>query len=139
MHRLIIAAALLAAAACATTPAPATAGAALYQQYCASCHGAGALGDGPAAAALRVTVPDLSRISARHGGSFPAERVHEVIDGRAALPAHGSRDMPVWGYEFEARSAADAPGRATAQALTTQLVDYLRSIQQAGQEGAARP
>lgn len=139
MHRLTIAATLLAAAACAATPPATSAGARLYQQYCASCHGTAARGDGPAAPALGMPVPDLTRISARHGGRFPEGRVHEVIDGRAVLPAHGSRDMPVWGYEFEARSTGDGSGRAEAQALTAQLVDYLRSIQQPGEGGAARP
>jgi mono/diheme cytochrome c family protein len=134
MNRLLpLAAVLLASAAVAGGPPspPATAsGASLYRQLCVSCHGPGAHGDGPVAPALRTPVPDLTRISARHGGEFPADGVREMIDGRAALPAHGSREMPVWGYELEAGAPANAPGRASAQAMTDRLVEYLRSIQQ---------
>jgi mono/diheme cytochrome c family protein len=101
----------------------------LFGQFCVSCHGTTARGDGPVAPALRMAVPDLTTLRQRSGGRFPTDRVTETIDGRAVLPAHGTREMPVWGYELEARSAADSPGRATAQALTGRLVEYLRSIQ----------
>ncbi len=104
-------------------------GADLFQQFCSSCHGTGAKGDGPVAPALRAAVPDLGHIAARNQGAFDAGRVRESIDGRAVLPAHGTREMPVWGYELEARTPQAAPGRATAQAMTDRLVEYLRSIQ----------
>jgi hypothetical protein len=100
----------------------------LYQRFCASCHGASGQGDGPVAASLEF-VPDLREVSRRSGGRFPADRVRSVIDGRATLAAHGTRSMPVWGYEFEAQIPPDQPGRAAAQELITRLVDYLASIQ----------
>jgi mono/diheme cytochrome c family protein len=103
----------------------------LYQRFCASCHGKQAYGDGPVAPTLKVMVPDLTRIARRQqGGEFPEQRIREIVDGRAVLPAHGLRDMPVWGYELEAQASADQPGRATAQSLIDKLVAYLRSIQQ---------
>lgn len=105
-------------------------GAELYARFCASCHGATARGDGSVAPALRVEVPDLTRIAARNGGRFPEERVREIVDGRAVIPAHGTRYMPVWGYELEAQAPDDAPARAAAQALIDRLVGYLGSIQQ---------
>ena len=55
--------------------------------------------------------------------------MQEVIDGRAVLPAHGTRPMPVWGYEFEAQVPPEKSGREVAQVLIDRLVDYLRSIQ----------
>ena len=61
--------------------------------------------------------------------SFPADRVREIIDGRAVLPAHGTRPMPVWGYELEAQVPPEQSGREVAQGLIDRLVDYLRSIQ----------
>jgi mono/diheme cytochrome c family protein len=103
-------------------------GASLYTQLCVSCHGPAGRGDGPAAPALKVAPPDLTAISHRNGGTFPTGRIREIVDGRAVLPAHGTRDMPVWGYELEARSASGA-ARATAQAMTDRLVAYLQSIQ----------
>lgn len=104
-------------------------GAELFAQLCASCHGPGGRGDGTVAAALKNPPPDLTRIAVRHGG-FPEEEVYDMVDGRAMIPAHGSREMPVWGYELEARVPEEVPGRAGAQDMVEKLVAYLRSIQQ---------
>ena len=97
----------------------------LFQRFCTSCHGKLGHGDGPVASSLKVPVPDLTLLSQRADGSFPAQRVREIIDGRAVLPAHGTRPMPVWGYELEAQVS----GRDVAQSMIDQLVDYLKSIQ----------
>ena len=94
-------------------------GAELFQQYCASCHGRAGYGDGPVGPSLMVEPADLTRISARNGGEFPMRRVSEQIDGRTSVPAHGPREMPVWGYLLEGE-AGDA---------TASVVEYLRSIQ----------
>lgn len=109
-------------------PTP-TSGEALYQQYCSACHGPGAKGDGPAAAALKKKPMDLTRIAQRRGGTFPAAAILEVVDGRDVAIAHGSREMPVWGRRF---GEALTPGTAaeTVRHGTAQLiVDYLASIQ----------
>lgn len=132
-------ASLVALAAFAMTSAPAHAdqlmlsdanGQQLYAELCASCHGPTARGDGPVAGSLKVQPPDLTTLGARHGGAFPADKVRDTIDGRAAVPAHGTREMPVWGYEFEARAPEAEPGRATATTTTNRLVEFLRSIQE---------
>lgn len=108
-------------------------GAQLFGRFCASCHGSLGFGDGPVAPSLKVMIPDLTELSKRSGGRFPDERVREIIDGRAVLPVHGTRPMPVWGYELEAQAgAADrtaANPRDTAQSLIDRLVDHLRSMQ----------
>lgn len=101
----------------------------LYRRFCASCHGAGARGDGPVAPLLKVMVPDLTQLARRQGGQFSADKVREIVDGRAPVGAHGPRLMPVWGYEFEAQSSE---GRAAAQELVDRLVAYLRSLQELG-------
>lgn len=103
----------------------------LYQEHCASCHGEHAHGDGPVALSLRVAVPDLTRIAARQGGTFPVDRVRSVIDGRTPLAPHGTRNMPVWGWAFRASTTnTGAQAEYRTQALIGLLVDYLRSIQQ---------
>ena len=131
---------LLAAVACATAreeppiadpdPMLVEVGAELFVTYCASCHGVDALGDGPVAPALRAPLPDLTRIAERSGGVFPESSIAMKIDGRFDLPAHGSREMPVWG----ARLADEMPGFATgdevARGRVASLVEYLRSLQQ---------
>ena len=104
-------------------------GAEIYQRYCASCHGADGRGDGPAAATLDPLPSDLTAIARRRAGKFPHSEIHEIVDGRAVLPAHGTRAMPVWGYEFEAGAPQAAPGRAAAQSMTQRLVTYLQSLQ----------
>jgi len=71
-----------------------------YHEACAVCHGQNGAGDGTMGAILKVAPPDLTRLSERNGGTFPFERVFQVIDGRFPVESHGSADMPVWGRMF---------------------------------------
>jgi mono/diheme cytochrome c family protein len=84
-------------------PAPVTSaqsGKQMFQAYCASCHGETGKGDGPAAAALKSPPADLTMLSKKNGGQFPADRVSSILGGQATVTAHGNRDMPVWGPVF---------------------------------------
>jgi hypothetical protein len=101
----------------------------LFHRFCASCHGESGRGDGPVAFSLAVAVPDLTQISERYGGRFPAGRIYDTIDGRVVVDAHGTRYMPVWGYEFWNEEGADAEAEAQARAVINRLVEYVRSIQ----------
>ncbi|HEU4620190.1 MAG TPA: c-type cytochrome [Gammaproteobacteria bacterium] len=101
----------------------------LFDRFCASCHGDSGRGDGPVAFSLAIAVPDLTRITERYGGQFPADRVYQTIDGRVAVEAHGTRPMPVWGYEFWTAEGADAEAEAQARTIINRLVEYVRSIQ----------
>jgi mono/diheme cytochrome c family protein len=101
----------------------------LYQRFCASCHGVRGSGDGSVAPSLKIMVPDLTRIAKRHGGDFPADLVRRIIDGRAVQVPHGTREMPVWGYEFRNAGTGDKAAGSTADELVNRLLDYLRSIQ----------
>ena len=98
--------ALIALAACTRLPSsfrggdPREEGEQLYLRACASCHGTDARGAGPVAPHLRVPVPDLTTLAARRGGEFPRANVIDVIVGRQELPAHGTREMPVWMERF---------------------------------------
>ena len=102
---------------------PASDAAAMFQTYCAVCHGREGLGNGPAAKALIRTPADLTKISARNGGTFPDVRVKRYIEGLDEVPAHGTRDMPMWGDLFRSLS------RDTAQIRVQALNDYLKSLQ----------
>jgi mono/diheme cytochrome c family protein len=64
----------------------------MFVRYCSACHGAHGQGDGPAASAFQPPPADLTRIRQRHDGFFPAAEVAAAIDGRTAIPAHGSRE-----------------------------------------------
>ncbi len=103
-------------------------GAALFERHCAVCHGEGGRGDGPAAPALRKAPADLTRIAARRGGTFPEAEVARIVDGRFDLPAHGSREMPVWGV----RLGEDVPEEVAQEFVRGRidmLVAHLRSLQ----------
>jgi mono/diheme cytochrome c family protein len=104
-------------------------GAQLFARYCASCHGKSGQGDGPVAPFFKLNPPDLTLISHRSGGTFPAERVRRIIDGRDTPPPHGVREMPVWGVEFQMTAPQPEAARAAAESSIARLVEYLRSIQ----------
>jgi mono/diheme cytochrome c family protein len=120
---------LAACAVCAADEAPDMTGAELFRTFCASCHGVDARGNGPVASRLKSKVPDLTRIAARNGGTFPKERVRKAIDGQTRPPTHGLPDMPVWGWEFYARQDEDAVRRQRVEELVMRLVDYLQTTQ----------
>lgn len=77
-------------------------GASVFRNYCAACHGPGGRGHGPASKALKRKAPDLTRLSRRNGGVFPAVHVRSTImlGSDDLLPAHGSKQMPIWGPIF---------------------------------------
>jgi hypothetical protein len=52
-----------------------------------------------------------------------------VIDGRRAVAAHGTRDMPVWGAVFEEESRGEPYPAYQGLLKSRFLVDYLRTIQ----------
>ncbi|HLS81344.1 MAG TPA: cytochrome c [Steroidobacter sp.] len=130
----VAAAALVMLAACQSirpeAPLEQQSGLELYQRLCASCHGVDGRGDGPVAPLIKTGVPDLTRLALRDGGEFPTEDVRRIIDGRYERPAHGPRDMPVWGWRLYDMSSEDGAGeRARVDAMIGRLVEYLRSIQ----------
>jgi mono/diheme cytochrome c family protein len=103
-------------------------GSALFRSYCASCHGAGAKGDGPLSANLRVAPADLTLIAKRNHGKFDAEKVHRAIDGRGPKEIHGGSDMPVWGDAF--KRAAEGYSEAKVKERIDALVDHIATLQQ---------
>lgn len=131
--------ALLLHAACAGAEPPSPllveVGQEYYLQYCAACHGLDGRGDGPAAAALGTKPADLTRIAARRGGDFPVAEISRYVDGRTLVPAHGSREMPVWGRRFGQPISDDTTAEEVTRGKLLVLVEYLRSIQAAGSAG----
>jgi hypothetical protein len=78
---------------------------------------------------MRGPVPDLRLIAARREGRFPSEEVARVIDGLSPFAAHGTREMPVWGYEFYEPGVADREAAARVNERVERLVAHLASIQ----------
>jgi len=69
-----------------------------YREYCASCHGIDGTGNGPVAPTLNTKPTDLTLLARNNAGVFPEQVVRDFVDGTKAVPAHGTREMPVWGY-----------------------------------------
>ena len=76
------------------------AGKAEFQSSCASCHGADARGKGPVSSHLKTSPADLTILAKNNNGVFPTNAVYETIYGSKTIPAHGTREMPIWGERF---------------------------------------
>ena len=104
----------------------------LFMQYCATCHGVAATGDGPMNSVLIIQPTDLTRLAAENGGTFPIARVVARIDGRDPLVSHGS-PMPIYGQFFEGRGKTirdeDGVMIMTSQPVID-LVTYLEGMQE---------
>lgn len=97
----------------------------LFGQYCVTCHGYSGKGDGPLAAVLKTPPADLTQIRKKYGGTFPRAKIRQFIDGEQPVPAHGSREMPVWGKEFR----RDTPG-PTVRLQIAAFTSFIESIQE---------
>jgi mono/diheme cytochrome c family protein len=96
-----------------------------FEAYCAVCHGKDGKGQGPAAPAMKVPVPDLTTLAARHKGKFDPIAVELIVKGtgKTATPAHGIETMPIWGDVFRAED------RATQILRIGNIVKYVQSLQ----------
>jgi mono/diheme cytochrome c family protein len=101
----------------------------MYASYCAACHGKTGKGDGPAASALKQAPPDLTVLARNNNGKFPTDHVAYVLRFGSALPAHGSKDMPVWGKLFESLHGRTTGSDAVSQLRVSNLTRYLESLQ----------
>lgn len=126
--RYFIFLAILGLSACVEDPMD---GRTAYQDNCASCHGADAKGDGPAARALAVAPPDLTTISMRNGGAFPRDYVMSTIDG-LDRGTHFDPAMPEFGAgDLGETTIVENEGLGTPVPVKLLILsDYLESLQQ---------
>ena len=103
-----------------------------FNLYCAGCHGQDGKGDGPKAFGLSIPLPDLTTMTERYG-TFPADRLARIIDGRDALEGHLDREMPVWGVWFREEAAAELGGaegdEGSVARRVENLIGHLESLQ----------
>jgi mono/diheme cytochrome c family protein len=97
----------------------------LYRQYCAVCHGVDSRGDGPAAEALQARPSDLTQLTQRNNGKFPALRVQTILKVETDITAHGNQEMPIWGELLKSVTTNRSAVTLKIEALT----EYLRHIQ----------
>lgn len=105
-----------------------------YEANCQVCHAANGKGGGSYAELLKTKVPDLTTLAKANNGVFPTMRVYEVIDGRKAVKAHGTREMPIWGRAYATKAAGyyvDVPydQEAFVRGRILALIDYLNRMQ----------
>jgi len=105
---------------------PSNSGKEMFNSYCAVCHGTDGKGNGPAASAMKTPPTDLTVLAKNSGGKYPSAHVASVIRGQAAMPSHGSQDMPVWGPLFSSISQGH---EAQVQQRTSNLVAYIETLQ----------
>ena len=104
-----------------------------YESNCIACHGKDLKG-GAYVDFLKVTPPDLSQLSRKNGGVFPFDRVYGSIDGRQDVKGHGSRDMPIWGKDYQVKAAEyyvdmNYDPEAFIRTRIFALIDYLNRMQ----------
>ncbi|WP_439404558.1 c-type cytochrome [Bradyrhizobium sp. DASA03076] len=115
-----------------------------FQSSCASCHGADARGKGPVSNQLRTSPADLTMLAKNNNGVFPADAIYETIEGMKTVPAHGSREMPIWGERFNPvvnlphyvdpsyweKAGPEKNPEVVVRKRILSVVDYLSRIQQ---------
>jgi hypothetical protein len=92
-----------------------------------------ARGSGVVTPWLKKSPPDLTLLSKNNGGIFPADRVYKSISGEDS-PAHGSREMPIWGQVYRTSAAEyymDHPynDEAIVRARILSLLEYINRMQ----------
>lgn len=108
-----------------------------YDNNCAACHGVTGKGNGPYAGIINTPVPDITILQKSNGGVFPYDRVYQMIDGREDVKAHGTRDMPIWGNEYNAKATAyysdylrDYSSEGFIRGRILALINYVYSLQE---------
>ena len=115
-----------------------------FRSSCASCHGADARGKGPVSNQLKLPPPDLTMLAKHNNGVFPTDAVYATIDGMKSIPAHGTREMPIWGERFNPivnlphyvdpsywkLAGPDQSPEVVVRKRIQAVIDYLNRIQQ---------
>jgi mono/diheme cytochrome c family protein len=101
----------------------------LFLEHCAQCHGDDGTGNGPMAKVLNVTPTDLTSISKSANGTFPADRVAEIIRYGGGIAGHGTEVMPIWGKVFSDKGGHGKGGGAYSRRAVIELTRYLKTIQ----------
>lgn len=108
-----------------------------YLNSCAQCHGASGAGDGVMVEFLSSRAPALTTLQKENGGVFPVARLYGVIEGDAAVGAHGTSEMPAWGERYNAKAQAmlgemytSADQEAFVRGRILALIEHVSTLQE---------
>ena len=93
-----------------------------FVRYCALCHGLDGTGAGPLAESLQKAPPDLTKLAERNGGTFPDDKVKEIIE-KGGPKSHGMMAMLAWGKVFNEELGTDS------HKVIDELASYLKTLQ----------
>jgi mono/diheme cytochrome c family protein len=102
----------------------------MFSTYCAACHGAKATGNGPASPALKIPPADLTTLSQRNHGAFPAAHVSAILQFGVETTAHGTSQMPIWGDLMGTLHGTSPDTSMVVHQRIVNLTRYLKQIQQ---------
>lgn len=100
------------------------AGRVLFAENCTACHGDQGKGGGLLAEALKLSPPDLTRLSARANGAFPSAHVLSILRDGGGETAGGDKTMPMWSKIF-----AHECGEAYGQQAIAEIRRYIETLQ----------
>lgn len=112
------------------TPTSPASGKQMYNTYCAVCHGVDGKGNGPAAAALKTAPTNLVQLSRVNGGKFPEAHIYSILQFGMENPAHGSKDMPIWGPALRSLDKGTPSPEMQEHQRLANLTTYLKTLQQ---------
>jgi hypothetical protein len=82
---------------------------------------------------LVVPPSDLTTLSRRYDGRFPAAELRDVVNVHRVIPAHGTEELPVWG-DIWTEKGAYPRRRDIVDYEIDGLIAYIRSIQRDGRK-----
>jgi mono/diheme cytochrome c family protein len=97
----------------------------MYTEYCAACHGADGKGNGPAASEFKQPPTNLTTLSKKNNGDYPADKIYLTLKFGTNTPAHGTLKMPIWMDLFRSLDSSDGFSKLRMH----NLVEYIRTIQ----------
>jgi hypothetical protein len=75
---------------------------------------------------MKTAPTDLTHLALSNGGKYPSDKVSNTIRGDQNIPAHGTKDMPIWGNLFWHMSQGH---QSEVQLRIANLDRYIESLQ----------
>lgn len=107
-------------------PADPVTGGDLYMQLCAGCHGNDGKGVGPTSPYCSVPPTDLTLLTKKNRGTFPEQKVTQILRYGTEKPHQSTTYMPVWKPLL---STIHGESAEITEKRITSLTEYLKSIQ----------